>query len=53
MVAGHDWDLAGAQAVGMRTAYLTRGSRDPLPDWPAPDVIALDLAQAIAAELPG
>ena len=43
MSARHDWDIAGAQAVGMRTAYLTRGARDPLPGWPAPDVIASDL----------
>jgi 2-haloacid dehalogenase len=32
MVAAHAWDLRGAQAVGMRTAYLRR----PVGDPPAP-----------------
>jgi 2-haloacid dehalogenase len=33
MVAAHAWDLRGAQAVGMRTAYIQRPVGDPL----APD----------------
>lgn len=33
MVAAHAWDLRGAQAVGMRTAYVQRPAGDP----PAPD----------------
>jgi len=36
MVAAHDWDIAGAAAVGMRTALLTRGGQRPLPLQPAP-----------------
>jgi 2-haloacid dehalogenase len=48
MVAAHDWDIAGAQAVGMRTVFVARGGRVPLPGWPAPDVIAPDLIQATA-----
>ena len=29
MVAAHAWDLRGAQAVGMRTAYVQRPVGDP------------------------
>jgi 2-haloacid dehalogenase len=29
MVAAHAWDLRGAQAIGMRTAYIERSVRDP------------------------
>ena len=29
MVAAHAWDLRGAQAVGMRTAYVRRPVGDP------------------------
>ena len=29
MVAAHAWDLRGAQAVGMRTAYVQRTVGDP------------------------
>lgn len=36
MVAAHDWDIAGAAAVGMRTAFVTRGGQRPLPLQPAP-----------------
>jgi 2-haloacid dehalogenase len=46
MVAAHDWDIAGAQAVGMRTAFVARGDRLPLPGWPAPDLTGPDLIQA-------
>jgi 2-haloacid dehalogenase len=31
MVASHSWDLAGAQAVGMRTAWIARGEAAPAP----------------------
>jgi 2-haloacid dehalogenase len=46
MVAAHDWDIAGAQAVGMRTAFVARGGRRPLPGWPEPDIVAPDLLSA-------
>lgn len=46
MVAAHDWDIAGAQAVGMRTAFVARGDRTPLPGWPTPDLTGPDLIQA-------
>ena len=29
MVAAHAWDLRGAQAIGMRTAYVQRPVGDP------------------------
>jgi 2-haloacid dehalogenase len=29
MVAAHAWDLRGAQAVGLRTAYVRRPVGDP------------------------
>jgi 2-haloacid dehalogenase len=53
MIAAHDWDIAGAQAVGMRTVYVARGPRPPLPTWPDPDRLASDLAEATATDLPG
>ncbi|MEP6649080.1 MAG: HAD family hydrolase [Lapillicoccus sp.] len=38
MVAAHDWDVAGAVAVGMRGALITRkGTERPLPLQPDPD----------------
>ncbi|MGW4526105.1 haloacid dehalogenase type II [Amycolatopsis sp. NPDC004378] len=36
MVAAHDWDVAGAQAAGLRTALLARPGVRPLPGSPAP-----------------
>ena len=50
MVAAHDWDIAGAQAVGMRTVFVARGGRTPLPGWPAPDVTGPDLLQVAATD---
>jgi 2-haloacid dehalogenase len=51
MVAAHDWDIAGAQAVGMRAVFVARGGRRPIPGWPEPDVVAPDLAEATAEDL--
>lgn len=52
MVATHAWDLRGAQALGLRTAYVAR----PVGDPPAPsdrfDLHAADLAD-LAAQLGG
>lgn len=42
LVAAHDWDVAGAQAVGMRTVFVARAG-GPLPGWPPPDAILADL----------
>ncbi|WP_051799285.1 haloacid dehalogenase type II [Catenuloplanes japonicus] len=51
MVAAHDWDIAGAHAAGMRTAFVARAGRRPLPHWPAPDAVGADLAEATSALL--
>lgn len=48
MVAAHDWDIAGAQAAGLRTAFLARPGHRPLPSTPAPTWSAPDL-DALAA----
>ncbi|MDQ0380608.1 HAD family hydrolase [Amycolatopsis thermophila] len=45
MIAAHDWDIAGAQAAGMRTAFVTRDGRNPLPGHPSPDWTVTDLAE--------
>jgi len=37
MVAAHDWDIAGAGAVGMRTALVRRQGVRPMPGFPSPD----------------
>ncbi len=42
MVAVHDWDLAGAANVGMRTAFLARPGMPRSPAFPAPDIVADD-----------
>jgi 2-haloacid dehalogenase len=46
MVAAHDWDLAGAAAVGLRTAYVARAGSTYAGIYPsatvsAPDMLAL------------
>jgi 2-haloacid dehalogenase len=53
MVAAHDWDIAGAQAVGMRTAFITRNGRQPLPGNPLPTITAADLTDAAHQLLSG
>lgn len=53
MVAAHAWDLRGARAIGMRTAYVRRPSGDPPADSDVVDwrFDGLDeLATALAAE---
>lgn len=49
MVAAHAWDLRGAQAVGMRTAYVHRPVADPPRssdtfDWQSADLDPLVVA---------
>lgn len=51
MVAAHAWDLRGARAVGMRTAYVARPVGDPPRDGECFDVHADDL-EDLAAQLP-
>lgn len=50
MVACHDWDLAGAAAVGMRTAFLSRPGMPRSEAHQAPDLVVDDL-EALAEAL--
>ncbi len=50
MVAAHAWDLRGAQALGLRTAYVARPVGDPPTSSDRFDVYAEDLAD-LAAQL--
>jgi 2-haloacid dehalogenase len=45
MVAAHAWDLRGAQAIGMRTAYVRRPVGDPPSPADAFDLQALSLSE--------
>lgn len=54
MVACHDWDLAGARAVGMSTAFVNRPKMTYAPNYPAADITAEDfndLAHQLIAHL--
>lgn len=42
MVACHDWDLAGARAVGMQTAFIERDAMSYAPTWQAPELSVSD-----------
>jgi 2-haloacid dehalogenase len=48
MVAAHWWDVAGAKRFGMKTAWIGRDEGALLPTVPPPDVLATDLADAVA-----
>jgi 2-haloacid dehalogenase len=50
LIAAHDWDIAGAAAVGLRTAFVARDARIPLPIGTVPALSAASL-QAVAAGL--
>jgi 2-haloacid dehalogenase len=52
LVAAHDWDIAGAQAAGLRTAFLARPGHRQLPATPAPTWTVPDL-DALATALRG
>ena len=45
MVACHDWDLAGAKAVGMRTAFVERPGSRFNPVFPAADLVVADFVE--------
>lgn len=49
MIAVHDWDLHGAQAAGMRTAWLNRTGVPFSPVFAQPDVQAPDLPGVASA----
>jgi 2-haloacid dehalogenase len=50
LIAAHDWDVAGAAAAGLRTAFVAREGRVPLPAGPAATVTGAGL-DAVATEL--
>lgn len=50
MVACHDWDLAGARAVGMSTAFITRPAMSYAPNYPAAEITVEDFI-ALADQL--
>ena len=39
MVAAHGWDVAGAKAAGMQTAFIARPGKQLYPLAPAPDYV--------------
>lgn len=49
MVASHDWDLAGARAVGMSTAFVRRPGMSYASAFPAPDLDVVDFVELAAA----
>lgn len=42
MIACHDWDLAGARAVGLQTVFIERPHMTYAPTWPAPELSVAD-----------
>lgn len=46
MVAAHSWDIGGAAAAGLRTAWITRLERSFDSNFTAPDVVGTDLVDA-------
>lgn len=50
LVAAHDWDIAGAAAAGLSTAFISRDGRVPLPASLSPAISAASL-QDVATEL--
>lgn len=52
MIAAHGWDIAGAHAAGLRTAFISRPGQRKLPGGPAADTSAPDL-DALATQLIG
>jgi 2-haloacid dehalogenase len=45
MVACHDWDLAGARAVGLRTAFISRPGMTYATNYSAPDLLVADFTE--------
>jgi 2-haloacid dehalogenase len=53
MVAAHSWDLAGARAVGMKTAWLSRLEGRVDPNFGSPDVRGRDLMDVVTQMIEG
>jgi 2-haloacid dehalogenase len=52
MVACHDWDLAGARAVGMSTAFVGRPGMSYAPNYPKADVSVNNFVDLAASVMP-
>lgn len=48
LIAAHGWDVAGAAAAGLRTAFVAREGRVPLPAVNAPTVTGADLTEIVS-----
>lgn len=51
LVAVHSWDVLGAEAVGLTTAWVARLEGEPVPQLADPDVTAPSLVEAVDALL--
>ena len=49
MVAAHGWDVAGAKAAGMQTAFVARPGKALYPLAQAPDYVVKDLTELVKA----
>lgn len=47
MVAAHGWDVAGAKAAGLQTAFVARPAKAIYPLATKPDYIVKDLAELV------
>ena len=45
MVACHDWDLAGARAAGLSTAFVRRPGMSYAPTFPEPEMVVADFIE--------
>ena len=46
LVAAHAWDIAGAERIGMKTAFITQLEKDYLEVYPQPQITAENLVEA-------
>lgn len=53
LVAAHSWDIGGAAAVGMRTAWLSRLEGHFDESFAAPDVVGVDLIEVVERVVAG
>jgi len=51
MVAAHGWDVLGAASAGLRTVFVTRDGRRPLPAEPRPTAVVTALTELAALRL--
>ncbi|WP_158771862.1 haloacid dehalogenase type II [Paraglaciecola sp. L1A13] len=47
MVAAHGWDIAGAKAAGLQTAFVARPGKALYPLAPKPDYVVKDLSELV------